>query len=113
MSGLKTFEPEIIVKISDVQPNAPWGLQRISQGVPIANAPKLNSAAVADFKFNYQFQGNTASLGKNVDIYIIDTGINVNHVDFDGRAKFGFTIDTESDEAGHGYVFISRSSFPC
>ncbi|KAA8895618.1 peptidase S8/S53 domain-containing protein [Sphaerosporella brunnea] len=101
MSGLKTFEPELEVKLLDVQVNAPWGLQRISQGDAIANPPTAE-ASIAAFDFKYQFNGTTADLGKGVDIYVVDTGVNVDHIDFDGRAKFGFTIDTEQDDVGHG-----------
>ena len=47
MSNLKTFEPEIVVSVSDIQPNAPWGLQRISQSTAIANPPAWSTAADA------------------------------------------------------------------
>lgn len=101
MSGLKTFEPEMEIKLSDVQTNAPWGLQRVSQGGAIQNAPQ-DDAGVAAFDFKYQFKGQQANLGKDVDIYMVDTGVNVEHEDFDKRASFGFTIDTEQDDDGHG-----------
>jgi cerevisin len=101
MEGLKTFEPELEVRLSDVQTNAPWGLQRISQATAIQDAPTAD-ASIAAFDFTYQFNGTTADLGKGVDIYMIDTGINTDHIDFDGRATFGFTIDTETDDVGHG-----------
>lgn len=43
--------------------------------------------------------------GEGVDVYIIDTGINVNHVEFEGRASWGKTIpqnDVDEDGNGHG-----------
>jgi len=43
--------------------------------------------------------------GDGVDVYVIDTGININHVEFEGRASWGTTIpvnDTDEDENGHG-----------
>ena len=101
MSGLKTYEPDMEVKLRDVQTNAPWGLQRVSQNGAIQNAPQ-DDAGVAAFDFKYQFKGQQANLGKDVDIYMVDTGVNVEHEDFDKRASFGFTIDTEQDDEGHG-----------
>jgi len=43
--------------------------------------------------------------GKGVDVYVVDTGINVNHVEFQGRASWGKTIpqdDIDEDGNGHG-----------
>lgn len=43
--------------------------------------------------------------GKGVDVYVIDTGINVDHVEFEGRASWGKTIpqnDVDEDGNGHG-----------
>lgn len=99
--GLAQFEPAIEVFASDVQVNAPWGLQRMSQGNKVQDPPR-DPSLVANNDFRYSFNGNVDNLGKDVDIYILDTGINVNHIDFDGRAKWGFTVDTETDEQGHG-----------
>lgn len=109
MTGLKTFERDIEIKVAGSQVNAPWGLQRLSQGQAIQSAGGLDEAKIAAIDFTYQFEGGlnqTGALGKDVDIYIIDTGINVDHVDFDGRASFGFTIDDETDSQGHGYGCI-------
>lgn len=46
---------------------------------------------------------NTA--GQGVDVYIIDTGINIKHVDFEGRAVWGVTTVPDApntDDNGHG-----------
>jgi len=43
--------------------------------------------------------------GEGVDVYIVDTGININHVEFEGRASWGKTIpqnDVDEDGNGHG-----------
>jgi cerevisin len=43
--------------------------------------------------------------GEGVDAYVIDTGINVDHVEFEGRAVWGKTIpknDVDKDGNGHG-----------
>ena len=43
--------------------------------------------------------------GEGVDVYVIDTGTNTEHVDFEGRASWGKTIpqnDEDKDGNGHG-----------
>lgn len=43
--------------------------------------------------------------GEGVDVYVIDTGINTEHVEFEGRASWGKTIpqnDVDQDGNGHG-----------
>lgn len=99
VAGWKAYEPEVDVKMHD-QTSATWGLKRISQNSTV----ELGASDVADFNLaSYQFEGGASTLGAGVDIYIVDTGINVDHVDFDGRAKFGFAFDgVEEDDAGHG-----------
>lgn len=76
----------------DVEKNAPWGLARISH---------RDSLSFGTFnKYLY-----TADGGEGVDVYIIDTGTNVDHVDFEGRATWGKTIpnnDEDKDGNGHG-----------
>ena len=47
----------------------------------------------------------SADGGEGVDVYIIDTGTNIDHVDFEGRAEWGATIpqgDPDEDGNGHG-----------
>ena len=51
-------------------------------------------------KYVYDVRG-----GEGVDVYVIDTGINVGHVEFEGRASWGKTIpqnDEDVDGNGHG-----------
>jgi cerevisin len=71
---------------------APWGLARVSH---------RDSLTFATFnKYLYSAEG-----GEGVDAYVIDTGTNVDHVDFEGRAKWGKTIpsgDADIDGNGHG-----------
>jgi cerevisin len=43
--------------------------------------------------------------GEGVDVYVIDTGINTEHIEFEGRASWGKTIpqnDEDVDGNGHG-----------
>lgn len=75
-----------------VEKNAPWGLARISH---------RESLSFGNFnKYLYAEDG-----GEGVDAYVIDTGTNVDHVDFEGRANWGQTIpqgDADEDGNGHG-----------
>jgi len=74
------------------QTNAPWGLARV------AHRESLNFG-----NFNKYLYDSKA--GEGVTIYVIDTGINVGHVDFQGRAIWGKTIpqnDEDLDGNGHG-----------
>ena len=69
--------------------NGNWGLLRISKrSLPM---PK-----------EYSFP---KSAGEGVDVYVVDTGINVEHEDFEGRAVWGLTapiFDDDVDGNGHG-----------
>lgn len=76
----------------EIQKGAPWGLARISHRGQL-------SLGTFD-KYLY-----TADGGEGVDVYVIDTGTYVDHVDFEGRATWGKTIpanDDDLDGNGHG-----------
>lgn len=76
----------------DIEKGAPWGLARVSHRDPL-NLSSFN-------KYLYDDDG-----GKGVTAYVIDTGINVNHNSFGGRAAWGSTIpegDSDTDGNGHG-----------
>ena len=76
----------------ETEKGAPWGLARISH---------RQSLTFGTFnKYLYSADG-----GEGVDAYVIDTGTNIAHVDFDGRAHWGKTIpegDEDIDGNGHG-----------
>ncbi|KAF9701092.1 hypothetical protein EKO04_001078 [Ascochyta lentis] len=76
----------------ETEKNAPWGLARISH---------RDSLSFGTWnKYLYSADG-----GEGVDVYVIDTGTNVKHVDFNGRAHWGKTIpngDADEDGNGHG-----------
>jgi cerevisin len=80
------------MKDSAIEKNAPWGLARVSH---------RDSLSFGTFnKYLYAADG-----GEGVDVYVIDTGTNVDHVDFEGRASWGKTIpvdDEDVDGNGHG-----------
>ncbi|OTA76793.1 hypothetical protein M434DRAFT_402468 [Hypoxylon sp. CO27-5] len=76
----------------DLEKNAPWGLARIS------HRKQLSFGTYN--KYLYAADG-----GEGVDVYVIDTGTNIEHVDFEGRAHWGKTIptgDEDVDGNGHG-----------
>lgn len=76
----------------ELEKNAPWGLARISH---------RDSLTFGTFnKYLHAADG-----GEGVDVYVIDTGTNTDHVDFEGRAHWGKTIpqgDQDVDGNGHG-----------
>ncbi|EIW80493.1 hypothetical protein CONPUDRAFT_82713 [Coniophora puteana RWD-64-598 SS2] len=75
----------------DTQKMAPWGLARIS------HRPRLGFSTFT--RYEYDNDG-----GEGVEVYVIDTGINVEHVEFEGRASWGKTIPTNDvDEDGNGH----------
>ncbi|KAI9306279.1 serine protease [Cunninghamella echinulata] len=86
-------ENDGIAYLTSLERNAPWGISRISQRKTL----KINN-------FNKYYYDETTA-GKGVKIYVIDTGINVEHVDFEGRAIWGknFVLnEPEEDTHGHG-----------
>ena len=79
----------IAAKAAGVQPAPTWGLDRLDQKLlPL------------DDNYNYQYSG------AGVTAYIVDTGINYQHEDFEGRASFGFDAYNDGkmgkDCNGHG-----------
>ncbi|KAH0829080.1 peptidase S8/S53 domain-containing protein [Lanmaoa asiatica] len=76
----------------DTQKGAPWGLARIS------HREKLTFGTFTSYVHH-------SDGGEGVDVYIIDTGINIHHEQFEGRASWGRTIprnDVDEDGNGHG-----------
>jgi subtilisin family serine protease len=54
------------------------------------------------------------SAGEGVNIYVIDTGINIDHEDFEGRARWGKTFlgtsNSTIDNIGHGTMVASMAA---
>jgi cerevisin len=76
----------------DTEKQAPWGLARVSHRDTLGFGT-----------FNKYLYAEDA--GEGVDAYVIDTGTNTEHVDFEGRAAWGATIpegDADEDGNGHG-----------
>jgi len=75
------------------QTNAPsWGLPRTSHKGPVPGG-------VNDDLFFH-----ASRIGTNVDIFVVDTGIYIQHSDFNGRARVGanFVDNVETDQNSHG-----------
>ncbi|KAI6783456.1 uncharacterized protein J7T54_005485 [Emericellopsis cladophorae] len=81
------IEHDAVMSISATQTNAPWGLARISSASPGGTTYTYDDAA-----------------GAGTCAYIVDTGIDTSHPDFDGRATFAanFVDSNNGDRQGHG-----------
>ncbi|CAI4051177.1 putative subtilisin-like protease YSP3 SKDI_15G1580 [Saccharomyces kudriavzevii IFO 1802] len=91
---VKFIEHESTVRISNSsrQEDAPWGLHRISH--------RERAKYGQDLEYLYE-----DAAGTGVTSYVLDTGIDTEHEDFEGRAKWGAVIpenDEASDLNGHG-----------
>ncbi|KAH7094146.1 peptidase 1 [Auriculariales sp. MPI-PUGE-AT-0066] len=92
---VESIQEDGVVSIQAAQTNAAWGLGRISHTNPVSGTITA---------LNYTYTYSDTYQGQGVDIYIVDTGINLNHVDFTGRVKFGWTGTglNQTDDHGHG-----------
>ncbi|EGU74162.1 hypothetical protein FOXB_15324 [Fusarium oxysporum f. sp. conglutinans Fo5176] len=74
---------------ASTQKNAPWGLARISNKLP----GKDHTTYTYD-----------ESAGEGTCTYVLDTGIEVDHLEFEGRARFvqNFVDNADLDANGHG-----------
>ncbi|EGD93553.1 serine proteinase [Trichophyton tonsurans CBS 112818] len=84
-------EPDTIISVNGKveQSNVPsWGLARISNSQPGANSYVYDSSA-----------------GEGITVYSVDTGVDINHEDFEGRAIWGSNQVNDGDDrdgSGHG-----------
>ncbi|KAI0597773.1 protease [Biscogniauxia sp. FL1348] len=91
LAGVASIEPDYKISINAIQAQdgAPWGLARISSRVPNTTTYSYDDSA-----------------GEDTYAYIIDTGIFIEHPDFEGRATWGASFvdgdDSETDGHGHG-----------
>jgi subtilisin family serine protease len=87
-SMVSNIVKEGVISTTGTQTGASWGLDRIDQ-----------FSKTGDGNYNYSYDGT------GVDIYVIDSGINVNHTEFTGRITDGYyltSLGTISDCTGHG-----------
>jgi len=93
MDEIDYIEQDQIVTLHQRVQNSPpsWGLPRVSQ-----------RGALRNQRTPYKFPDQA---GAGVTAYVIDTGINTGHVEFQGRAKMGANFvqgSPNTDENGHG-----------
>ncbi|KAK1659928.1 subtilase [Colletotrichum godetiae] len=81
------IEQDAIVTIKATQRSAPWGLARLSSTQPGSTTYSYDESA-----------------GEGTCAYIVDTGIDISHPDFEGRATFlaNFADNSDTDGQGHG-----------
>ncbi|KAL3231684.1 hypothetical protein RNJ44_00219 [Nakaseomyces bracarensis] len=91
---VEIIEHDSIVKADEFQEQkkVPWGLARISQ------RERLPILGKRFYKYDDQAGSDTVT-------FVVDTGIYIDHEDFEGRASWGKTIvenDNDEDLNGHG-----------
>ncbi|KAH0606864.1 uncharacterized protein H6S33_003698 [Morchella sextelata] len=80
----------IVAKSLLTQTKVPsWGIARISQ-------KSGKNASLTNYFYD-------SSSGEGVTAYVVDTGINVDHVEFEGRATWGFNSADSKNEDGVGH----------
>ena len=99
LRGVKYVEQNQVVRLSQcVQQPAPslWGLDRTDQREALLYSDPFGS----DGDYTWGDHIGTSSVA-----YVLDTGIDIDHSDFGGRATWGFTapdIPNDGDQNGHG-----------
>ena len=92
LDGVALVVEDKVRRISDTQENVPaWGLLRISEH---------KKQQLADYRYEYPEKA-----GEGVDVYVIDSGIQVDHPEFEGRAVVGKSFvehEGDTDFNGHG-----------
>lgn len=103
--GIKAFEPMMNFTAAKAvtSTRATWGLERVSTD---GKVERDIGQGIGSRTYSYT---SDDSAGEGVDVYVIDTGVNINHVEFGGRARMGFVADfanpadrNPQDENGHG-----------
>lgn len=85
LSGIKYYEEDTECFFTEVQQNSPsWGLPNVSNSSP-------------DYKY--------PSVAGDINVYVIDSGVDYNHPDFEGRASLGVNVSGDGEDTdcvGHG-----------
>ncbi|KAF4595999.1 subtilisin-like protease [Ophiocordyceps camponoti-floridani] len=79
-------EKDAKVSMYETQPDADWGLARLSNQKPNATTYKYDDSA-----------------GEGTCAFILDTGIDASNEEFEGRAKFLANFADKDDTDGHGH----------
>ncbi|KAK6540893.1 serine protease [Orbilia ellipsospora] len=90
---ISSVEQDVTMQASFTQTNATWGLDRIS------HRHFTNQGAG---HHNYSYNDNPD--GSGVTVYVVDSGIYLEHSEFEGRATWGanFIDNDDTDKFGHG-----------
>ncbi|KAI0527876.1 subtilisin-like protease PR1K [Xylaria bambusicola] len=86
MPDVEYIEHDAIVRASATQNNADWGLARLS------------STSAGGSTYTYD-----DSAGEGVCAYVVDTGIDIDHPDFEGRATWASNQVDNDDTDGNGH----------
>lgn len=94
---IETIETNSKIHLNEqkIQKGTSWGLARIS---------KRNRVRIGE-ELDYLFDTESLNYNSTVNSYILDTGINIHHQQFEGRSSWGITVptnDNEYDNNGHG-----------
>jgi subtilisin family serine protease len=89
IAGVEISTNDIATRDSVQSPVASWGLDRVDQ---------TTGGSALDDEYSYVRDGS------KVDVYILDTGVYIEHEDFGGRARHGadYTGEGNFDGNGHG-----------
>jgi subtilisin family serine protease len=87
IENIEIFDNPVVSALELDSPVYAWGVDRTDQ-------------TTAGMNNQYEYERD----GTNVDVYILDTGIYIEHNDFEGRASHGadFTGEGDGDGRGHG-----------
>jgi subtilisin family serine protease len=85
IEGVEIYTNDVVTAIAVDSPVGSWGLDRSDQ--------------ITGTNDQYNYERN----GENVDVYILDTGITIEHFDYVGRARHGADFTGEGNYDGHGH----------
>jgi subtilisin family serine protease len=85
--NVEYIEQDAVVTAFATQEGAPWGLARLSNEAPGSTTYTYDESA-----------------GEGTCVYVIDTGVEATHPEFEGRAVFArnFVSTSTTDDNGHG-----------
>jgi len=89
LPGVDGVYPNRLISLEEQQTNPPWGIDRIDQrSLPLDNRYRYSTG------------------GAGVTVYVVDTGVRSDHLDFGGRVMAGYNAASGdpagSDCSGHG-----------
>ncbi|KAH7092670.1 peptidase 1 [Auriculariales sp. MPI-PUGE-AT-0066] len=101
-AAVESIVEDGVVQPQTLQTDAAWGLARVSSKRRLI--PHDDGFWPLALNYTYAYPDAESKQGEGVDIYILDTGVYIEHVDFEGRASHGWAAEglDVSDEQGHG-----------